>query len=176
MGQPVDQGLFKAQILKSLQAGEKNSQEIFEHITTRPFSYQSGSIEYLDVVYKGTIKALRVELVYLRKHGFITKTNKTRLLNYKLTQLGKQHVATPFKFLEIFNDRVEQEVKKRTADIEPEIVRRVGIEVQKIKTELHTTPLPDVQETPQIQVEQVRSNMVESMENRAHCMINGYVM
>ena len=114
----IEQGLFKATILNSLSAGDKNSVEIFNHITSIPYSYKSSVVDYQNILYQGTIESLRVELVYLRKHGFITKTNKTRLLNYSLTALGKKHVEHPFKFAEIFEERVQAEVKKRTAGIE----------------------------------------------------------
>ena len=113
----IEQGLFKAMILNSLSAGDKNSIEIFEHIVAVPYSYKSSVVEYQNILYTGSIEALRVELVYLRKHGFITKTNKTRLLNYALTALGKQNVESPFKFVEIFEERVQAEVEKRTASI-----------------------------------------------------------
>lgn len=110
----AEQGLLKATILKCLdESGEMNSQKIFNYITKTPYFYHSNAVTHENILYTGTIEALRVELVYLRKHGFITKTNKQRLLNYKLTQLGKQAVDAPFKFTEIFEKHVNAEVEKR---------------------------------------------------------------
>lgn len=110
----TEPGLLKAAILKSLsRTGEMNSQEIFDHIRKVPYSYHSEIVNYKDVLYTGTIEALRVELVYLRKHGFIAKTNKKRLLNYALTKLGKQAVESPFRFVDIFEERVNAAVKER---------------------------------------------------------------
>jgi len=110
----AEQGLLKATILKCLdESGEMNSQEIFNYIRKTPYSYHSNAVTHENILYTGSIEALRVELVYLFKHGFITKTNKTRLLNYALTKLGKQSVESPFKFAEIFDEHVTTEVEKR---------------------------------------------------------------
>jgi len=122
----TEPGLLKASILKSLSGTkEKNSREIFDFIRKVPYSYKSAVVNYRDVLYTGTIEALRVELVYLRKHGFITKTNKTRLLNYALTKLGKQAVESPFRFVDIFEERVSAEVEKRMSGTNlPDVIEK----------------------------------------------------
>lgn len=115
----IEQGLFKAMILKSLtESGEMNSQEIFDYIRKVPYSYQSDAVNHDAVLYTGSIEALRVELVYLRKHGFIAKINKRRLLIYKLTALGKQDVKSPFKIKEMFEERIQEAVEERLKGIE----------------------------------------------------------
>jgi len=112
----TEQGLLKASILKSLsESGEMNSVEIFNFIRKIPYSYHSNAVTHENILYTGSIEALRVELVYLRKHGFISKTNKTRLLNYALTKLGKQAADAPFRFTEVFDEHVNAEVEKRLA-------------------------------------------------------------
>jgi len=131
----IEQGLLKAMILKSLsESGKMNSQEIFDYIRKVPYSYHSNAVNYDKILYTGTIEALRVGLVYLRKHGFITKTNKTRLLNYKLTQLGKQDVERPFKIKEIFEERVNAEVKERVEAAKkglnlPEVIEKPDVNI-----------------------------------------------
>ena len=126
----AEQGLLKATILKCLdKSGEMNSQEIFDYIRKVPYSYHSNAVTHENILYTGSIEALRVELVYLRKHGFISKTNKTRLLNYALTKLGKQAVDAPFRFTEIFDEHVQAEVEKRMNDANqginlPEVIEK----------------------------------------------------
>lgn len=146
----IEQGLFKAMVLTSLKHGEKNARDIYDHITKKPYSYTGKSVEYLDIVYEDSIESLRVELVYLRKHGYIKKTNKQRPFRYILTKLGKQNQEKPFKFTEIFEERVEKEVKKRTESMKAEIKEKVNAEVEKITAGL--APLNE---------EIVESNVIE---------------
>ena len=133
-----EQGLLKASILKSLsETGEMNSREIFNYITKIPYSYHSNAVTHENILYTGSIEALRVELVYLRKHEFIAKTNKTRLLNYALTKLGKQAVDAPFRFTEIFNEHVNAEVEKRMNAANqgvnlPEVMERPDVNIPTI--------------------------------------------
>ena len=146
----IGQGLFKAMVLTSLKHGEKNARDIYDHITKKAYSYTGKSVEYLDIVYEDSIESLRVELVYLRKHGYIKKTNKQRPFIYTLTKLGKQNQEKPFKFTEIFEERVEKEVKKRMESMEADIKEKVNAEVEKIIAGL--SPLNE---------EIVKSNVIE---------------
>ena len=113
----LDAGLLKAMVLTALKNRDLNSNEIYEHITTVPYSYQSDvsalAGKYKDRLYTGRIQALRTALVYLRGRYMIKKTHKKRMLIYSLTELGKQHQKEPFRNEEVFEERVQEAVEAR---------------------------------------------------------------
>jgi len=125
-------------ILTSLKNGTKNASEIYEFIASRPYSYTGSTVEYLDVLYDGSIESLRAELTYLRKHGYIKKTNAKRPFVYALTSSGERNQENPFRFMEVFTERVENEVKKIAASMKKEIQSKVDAEVERIKYDLNT--------------------------------------
>lgn len=110
-------GLQKAMVLTALKNGPKNSQEIYDFIRTTPYNYESTvpelSEKYRNILYVGTITGLRTGIVYLFKHGFITKIRKKRMLIYALTNVGKQEQENPFRGQELFESRVQAEVERR---------------------------------------------------------------
>ena len=113
----LDAGLLKAMVLTALKDQNLNSQEIYDHITTVPYSYESSipalAEKYKNRLYTGRIEALRTALVYIRSRYMIKKTHKKRLLVYSLTELGKQHQESPFRNEEVFEERVTEAVEAR---------------------------------------------------------------
>lgn len=163
----LEQGLFKAMILTSLKHDAKNASEIFQFITSQPYSYSSDTVEYLDVIYDGSIESLRAELTYLRKHGYIKKTNAKRPFKYGITELGKRNQKSPFRFMEVFEERVEKEVKKRTASMEKEIQSKIDAEVKKITAGLPRKNEDEFSTAVQEEVQkQVRNMRVEPDPNQ----------
>jgi len=117
----LDAGLLKAMVLTALKNQDLNSQEIYDYITTVPYSYQSDIPEltekYKNRLYTGRIQALRTALVYIRTGYMIKKIHKKRLLIYSLTELGKQHQENPFRNEEVFEERVTEAVEARMKGI-----------------------------------------------------------
>jgi len=117
----LDAGLLKGMVLTALKDKDMNSQEIYDYITTVPYSYQSEVPEltekYKNRLYTGRIQALRTALVYIRTAYMIKKIHKKRLLIYSLTELGKQHQESPFRGEEVFEERVREAVETRMKGI-----------------------------------------------------------
>lgn len=117
----LDAGLLKAMVLTALNDKDMNSSEIYTHITTMPYSYQSDVPElaekYKNRLYPGSIQALRTALVYLRGRYMIKKTHKKRLLIYALTDLGRKEQISPFRNEEVFEERVQEAVEERLKGI-----------------------------------------------------------
>lgn len=113
----LDAGLLKAMVLTALNDKDMNSSEIYTHITTMPYSYQSDvpalAEKYKNRLYPGSIQALRTALVYLRGRYMIKKTHKKRLLIYALTDLGRKEQISPFRNEEVFEERVQEAVEER---------------------------------------------------------------
>jgi len=117
----LDAGLLKAMVLTALKDKDLNSQEIYDYITTVPYSYQSDIPEltekYKNRLYPGSIQALRTALVYLRGRYMIKKIHKKRLLIYSLTDMGRKEQKEPFRNEEIFEERVTEAVEARMKGI-----------------------------------------------------------
>jgi len=154
----LEQGLLKAMVLTSLKKDNKNASDIFDFITTNSYSYTGKDVEYLDVVYTDSIEALRVELVYLRNHGYIKKTNRKRPFTYAITSSGKQNLENPFRFMEVFNERVGKEVKKATVAIKKEYNDKLDAEIEKIKAGLESANELFIRE-------KMQSNVIDLMKN-----------
>ena len=124
-------GALKGMILSALLSGDKTSESIYLEVSANEYEYEMPDGEKQKFTYDGSLNNIRVDILYLGRHGYIKKVNDRIPYIYRISALGKKSAENPFRYLEFREKAIKKAVESRIEELESQFASKVSTEVER---------------------------------------------